>query len=343
VSGPRPAVEERSAWLRYGGAGVLTALVVVARLELDPRWGRQHNRHLVFLPTVLLVAWLSGFGPGLLSTVLSTVALAYFWADPGHGFHATADLVLFFVVSVMICALVRSLQVASARADAALRSREKVLAVVVHDLRNPLTAVQMTSEALQRKATDPESLRRFKVIDRAVARMEDLIRDLFDSARLEHGDLQMVMQPEEVQTLVQEVVELHAPLAREHRLNLEAAEAGAPQAGARITCDRHRMLQVLGNLVGNALQFTPEGGRITLRTEVQERVVSFTVEDTGAGIKPENLPHVFEQYWKADSKGTGLGLYLASSIVRAHGGELGVRSEQGRGTSFFFAIPRAPA
>ena len=343
MSRPRPAVEERSAWLRYAGAGLLTALVVLARLELDPRWGRQHNRHLVFLPTVLLAAWLGGFGPGLLSSVLSTVALAYFWADPGHGFHATADLVLFVAVSVMICALVKSLQVAGVRADAALRSREKVLAVVVHDLRNPLTAVQMTSEALQRKTTDPESLRRFKVIDRAVGRMEDSIRDLFDSARLEHGDLQMVMQPEEIRSMVEEVVELHTPLAREHGLSLESLETDAPQAGARVICDRHRVLQVLGNLVGNALQFTPDGGHITLRTEVLERVVRITVEDTGPGIKPEHLPHVFEQYWKADSKGTGLGLYLASSIVRAHGGEIGVRSEAGRGATFFFTIPRAPA
>lgn len=339
MSGPRPAVEERSAWLRYAWAVVLTVLVVVARLALDPRWGRQHNRHLVFLPTVLLVAWLGGFGPGLLSTVLSTIALAYFWADPAHGFHANADLVLFFAVGILICALVRSLLVARAHADAALRSREKVLAVVVHDLRNPLTAVQMTSEALARHVTDPESLRRFKVIDRAVARMEALIRDLFDSARLEHGDLQMAMQPEEVRSLVEEVIDLHAPLAREHGVSLEALP-DASQVGARVICDRHRVLQVLGNLVGNALQFTPEGGRITLRTEVQGRVVSFTVEDTGPGIKPEHLPHVFEQYWKADSKGTGLGLYLASSIVRAHGGELRVRSEEGRGSSFFFTIPR---
>lgn len=342
MSRPRPAVEERSAWVRYAGAGLLTALVVVGRLALDPRWGRQHNRHLVFLPTVLLAAWLGGFGPGLLSTAISTVALTYFWADPAHGFHANADLVLFFAVGVMICVLVRSLQLAGARADAALRSREKVLAVVVHDLRNPLTAVQMTSEALARHATDPASLRRIKVIDRAVARMEGLIRDLFDSARSEHGELQMVMQPEDVESMVDEVIELHAPLAQEHGVSLEALAVDAPRGGARLTCDRHRVLQVLGNLVGNALQFTPKGGRITLRTEMQERAVRFAVEDTGPGIKPEHLAHVFEQYWKSDSNGTGLGLYLASSIVRAHGGEIGVQSELGRGASFFFTIPRAP-
>ena len=200
----------------------------------------------------------------------------------------------------------------------------------------------MTSRPCNTKRLNPASLHRFKVIDRAVARMEDLIRDLFDSARLEHGDLQMVMQPEDVRPLV-EVVELHAPLARERGLTLEALEASASQAGARVVCDRHRVLQVLGNLVGNGTRFTPDGGRILVRTEVLERVVRFAVEDTGPGIKPEHLPHVFEQYWKADSKGTGLGLYLASSIVRAHGGEIGVRSEEGRGATFFFTIPRAPS
>ena len=101
---------------------------------------------------------------------------------------------------------------------------------------------------------------------------------------------------------------------------------------------------MLGNLLGNALRFTPAGGRITVRLEAEERhrVVRFVVEDTGTGIEPEHLPHVFEQYWKGDAKGTGLGLYIAQSIVRAHGGDIGVTSAPGRGASFSFTIPRSP-
>jgi len=81
---------------------------------------------------------------------------------------------------------------------------------------------------------------------------------------------------------------------------------------------------------------------VRIEARVNDRVVRFVVDDTGPGIKPEHLPHVFEQYWKADSKGSGLGLYIARSIVQAHGGEIGVISQLGRGASFFFTVPRAP-
>ncbi len=323
--------------MRYAGAGAFTALVVAGRLALDPWWGREHNRHLVFLPTVMLAAWLGGFGAGVLSAVITTLALAYFWTEPIHTPQLSFDLVLFFAVSLVICALVRSLHAARARAEAAQRAREQVMAVVVHDLRNPLTALKMTSEALQRKELDPESGRRFKILDHALARMEDLIRDLFEAARMEKGDLPVSLRPENVLAIVEEAVELHAPLARERGTILEAK---VPDRQAYVSCDRHRLLQVLGNLMGNALRYTPAGGRITLRADSRERSVRFAVEDTGTGIKPEHLPHVFEQYWNADSKGTGLGLYIARNIVEAHGGEIGVRSEPGAGACFFFTVPR---
>jgi signal transduction histidine kinase len=100
---------------------------------------------------------------------------------------------------------------------------------------------------------------------------------------------------------------------------------------------------VLGNLVANAIKFTPDGGRVTVRVDEQDRAVRFAVEDTGPGIKREHLPHLFERYWNADSRGIGLGLYIAQTIVRAHGGEIAVRSEPGQGASFFFTLPRSPA
>jgi signal transduction histidine kinase len=337
----RPAIEaRRSTWSRYLGAGTLTALVVAGRLALDPWWGRQHNRHLVFLPTVMLAAWLGGVGPGLLSAVIGTLALGCFWTEPTHGLPVNSDLVLFFFVSAAICALVQSLHVARARADDARKSREQVLGVVVHDLRNPLSAVKVTTESLQQNASDPTVLqRRLNIIARSVARMEELIRDLVDAAHIEHGELPMTSRRENVRSIVQEAIDLHAPLAREARVTLEAEVS---DSDAVVSCDRHRLLQVLGNLLGNAIRFTPEGGHIHVRTAEQDGAVRFAVDDTGVGIQPQHLPHVFEQYWNADSKGTGLGLYIARSIVEAHGGKIGVRSEPGSGASFFFSVPRSP-
>ena len=335
---------QRSAWKRYGGAVVVTILVVLGRLALDPVWGRQHNRHLVFLPTVMLAAWFGGFGPGLLSVALSTLALGHFWTEQASGFHVNSDLALFFFVSVAICEVVESLHLARAHADDAKRAHERIMEVVVHDLRNPLTAIKATSDALQSKpGLEAHDRHRLKIIDRSVSRMESLIRDLVDATQGEHGTLLMMIEKEDALSIVDEAIELQTPVARERGVLLEAS---GPDGTIFVNCDRQRLLQVLGNLIGNAVRFTPEGGRITVRIDAhasaKDRVVRFVVEDTGSGIKPEHLPHVFEQYWKGDAKGTGLGLYIAQSIVRAHGGDIGVKSEPGRGASFFFTIPRAP-
>jgi signal transduction histidine kinase len=307
---------------------------------MNPWWGRQQNRHLFFLPAVMLTAWLFGFGPGIVATIISLVALACFWSGAGAG-RVPFELLLFFLVSGAVCLLVRSLQRARDRADAARVSREQVLTVVAHDLRAPLATIMVSASSLSRETVDPAVVKsRVKVIDRAVVRMDSLIRDIVDAAGVERGELPMTIKLERVDTLVQEAVDLHAPLAQEAGVTLEAK---MPRHELNMGCDRQRILQVLGNLIGNALKFTPAGGRITVRAEEQETGIGFAVDDTGSGIAPEHLSHLFDRYWSGDSRGIGLGLYIARSIVRGHGGDIGVRSAPGAGSSFYFTVPRAPA
>lgn len=331
---------------RYTAAIALTLLVIAARYALNPWWGQRHNRHLVFLPTVMLVAWFGGFRAGLLSMAISTIALDVLWSDaPAGDWHApSVDLWLFAMLAVVICAVIGSLQRARAAADAATRSRQRVLEIVAHDLRSPLTAIRTTADAIARAA--PEMRPRVSRIDRSVTRMDDLIRDLLDVTRLEHGQLNVTVAPEPADAIVREILELHAGVAQERGVALEGHGLDE-HPGLLLPCDRGRIVQALSNLVGNALRFTPPGGRITIAMRMSAapagRILELSVADTGTGIAPEHLSHVFEPYWRSDEKGTGLGLYIASSIVRAHGGEIAVNSAPGSGATFTIKLPAALA
>jgi signal transduction histidine kinase len=326
-------------WGRYGMAVALALLVVAGRLALDPWWGRGQNRHLVFLPTVLLSAFLGGFGPGLVSTGLVTAALDYFWTEPRHVLHANIELFLFFMISCTMCKLIGSMHAARARADAARNSREQVLAIVAHDLRNPLTTIRMTSASLNHHPLDHEALRRrLEAVDRAVARMDNLIRDLIDATQMEHGEFNVVMKDENAAAIVQEVADSFGPVAREKHIAMRVPPA---LKTTDIFCDKNRVLQALGNLVGNALKFTGEGGSVSIQLDDGGDHVCFIVEDSGPGIKPEHLPHIFERYWRSDRRGTGLGLFIAQSIAYAHRGKIEVQSAFGHGATFVFSIPRA--
>jgi signal transduction histidine kinase len=327
---------------KYGAGILLTLLVVAGRWAMNPVWGNRSNRHLVFLPTVMLVAWIAGFGPAVVAAVLSTVAISYLWMEPAHHLlQPSSDLALFFALAVAIAALVESLRRARARADAAARAREQVLAVVAHDLRNPLATIRLTAGRLQETIPDADQLRqRLAAIDRSAQRMDNLIRNILDATRIEHGQVQLIVRDEPVDSIVNEAADMFTFLARAKGLSIETSVAGPV---ATVACDRERVLQVLGNLVGNALRFTPEKGRITLRTKAQQGGVRFEVEDSGPGIEAGDLSHIFEPYWHSDSKGTGLGLFIAQNLVRAHGAHLEVESEPGHGARFSFVLPQGAA
>ncbi len=325
----------RPAWQRYLAAIALTLVVVAGRVALNPWWGVQANRHLILLPTVTLAAWLGGFLPGVVSALMSTLALQLLWSKaPGLLHVPTMDELVFLGFSVVICGLVSSLQVARARADVATRSRERVLEIVAHDLRSPLTAIKALGESIAH--ANPPLRPRLERIDRAVGRMDRLISQLVDATRIGHGELTVSTRPEPVGAIVDETVDLYATTAREREIALEATDVPAE---AVVQADRDRIMQVLGNLIGNALKFTPPGGRVTLSARQHPDAVTFSVADTGSGITAEDLPHVFEQYWKHDEKGTGLGLFIARSVVQAHHGRIWVESTPGVGSTFFFTLP----
>jgi signal transduction histidine kinase len=332
----------RDVALRYAGAVAITLLIVALRVALDPVLGRQNNRHLVLLPGVMLTAWFGGFGPGVVAAGLDALALGLFWPSAGRVLPARAmapDLVLFLVLGVAVSALIESLRAARARADSATIARDKMLAIVAHDLRNPLNLISLASGVLRRLSAESDAARaKVDLIDRAVKRMDRLIRDLVDATHIERDELSVSLGDVGVADVLRELMESFRPSALEKGIDLHI---DVPSADVIVRADRDRLVQVFGNLVGNALKFTGAGGTVGVQTSPRDDEICFEVDDTGPGIRPEHLQHVFERFWKSGGGGIGLGLFIARSVVAAHGGTLGVRSVLGQGATFFFSIPRS--
>jgi PAS domain S-box-containing protein len=227
-------------------------------------------------------------------------------------------------------------------AQEALRAREDLLAIVSHDLRNPLGVVLASTALLLKSNLPPDkqerARRQVEAIQRAGNRMNRLIRDLLDFASIQAGRLSVSLRPQDVAAMVNEVLEVTEPLAAGKSLRLTSDVA--PDLAIR--CDHDRVIQLFSNLVGNAVKFTNEGGAISVRAVPDGDVVRFSVTDTGPGISAEELPHVFDRYYQAQRRnrdGIGLGLSIARGIVEAHGGRIWVESEEGKGSTFFFTLP----
>jgi signal transduction histidine kinase len=226
----------------------------------------------------------------------------------------------------------------------ATRLRDELLGIVAHDLRNPLAAIQLQAAAMRPKASQAErrSTKPRENILRAVDRMGQLIGDLLDLTTIESGKLSIERAALAPRQLVADAVETQRTLAEGASQELKIDVIGK---SPDVWGDQTRLLQVLENLVGNAIKFTPAGGRVTVGAAPRETEVLFWVADTGAGIAPEDLPHVFDRFWQAKKgsrKGAGLGLPIAKGIVESHGGRLWVESTIGRGSVFFFTVPQAP-
>ncbi len=230
----------------------------------------------------------------------------------------------------------------------AIHAREALLALVAHDLRNPLGVILLQTDLLLSVAREDDrrlhSRKSAESIGRSANRMNRLIKDLLDVASIEAERLSMERVPQPVPPLLEEAVEMSRAMASQRSLRLEL---DLPLGVSfDVTCDRGRMLQVLGNLIGNAIKFSREGGSIVVRAERHEVDVRFSVADRGPGIPPESLPHIFDRFWQAKKTarlGTGLGLSIVKGIVEAHGGRVWVESELGVGTTCFFTLPLSPS
>jgi len=231
---------------------------------------------------------------------------------------------------------VNQLEQAVDAAETEARSKDDVLAMVAHDLRGPLSALKTSFAAVRRKVEagvgDGElwdSVRHhFDLGDRVVDRMSRVVNDLVDGARVGSTGFLLDLHPQSVDEIVAQTVELLSPLAEQRAIRIQTRQRGTM---GQALCDRDRILQVLSNLTGNAIKFTPPGGHIVIDVGSREDQIELCVSDTGPGIAPDQLPHIFDKYWQGNRetgpRGLGLGLTIAKEIIVAHRGRIWVTSQ----------------
>ena len=280
---------------------------------------------------------------GTLSFGTSTLANAFTSEDVA----VAQDLACAASVAIESAGLHEAERVARTKAEVESRLREELLAIVSHDLKNPLSSIVMATALLKGAPSivdSPPRVQKFvTTISRAADTMNTLIGDLLDLTSIESGNLGVTCSPNEVSDILQSCLEILAPVASAKSIRLECATDGA---GIWVLCDAPRTSQILSNIIGNAIKFTPNGEKVRIDVETIAGEARFTVSDTGPGIPEESLSHIFDRYWRASQErrtGLGLGLSIAKALVEGQGGRIWVESRLGKGSTFFFTLRAAQA
>lgn len=227
------------------------------------------------------------------------------------------------------------------QAKNAITTREDILAVVSHDLKNPLTSIKLIGQTLH-LLENPDKATCDKLaakIENSANQMQVLIGDLLDFAKIESGTFSVTQKSENLVDTVRNTVESMQAQAQLQQQSLTCDFTGNLP---KVNIDLPRITQVISNLLGNALKFTPPAGRITVSAKPRRFDVLVSVSDTGTGIPAENLTKIFDRFWQAETskhKGSGLGLSIAKGIVQAHGGKIWAESQIGKGTTIYFTLP----
>ena len=276
--------------------------------------------------------------PGRRGEPIGKIALEV-WASRG------SDAAVLNQLALLVSSALENVRLYRA-AQRATQARDDVLAIVSHDLRNPLHTIVLSASYLAEVFLPdlPEAaLQQTEIIRRAVDRANRLIQDLLDVSRIDAGGFSVAAEPIAPEVLLADAAESMATTAAAANVRLACCidDADLPD----VMADRERLQQVFSNLIGNAIKFTPAGGTIDVTACANGPFsVRFSVRDSGPGMSPENLPHIFDRFWQArngERVGAGLGLAIAKGIVEAHDGTISAQSEPGRGAEIVFELPVA--
>jgi len=225
--------------------------------------------------------------------------------------------------------------------EQAEEARSLFVHTVSHDLRSPLQVILGQAQIIHRFPDKPDQVRRSAgSIITSARRMDAIIQDLVDSARVESGQLRLEMERVQLSSFLSELLERVAPVIDVSRIRVHI-----PQELPPIAADRDRLERILINLLTNALKYSPGSTEVLIGAEKTNGEIAVSVTDRGVGIAPEDLPHIFERFYRAKgqrrAEGLGLGLYITKMLVEAHGGRIWVESEPGKGSTFRFTLPAA--
>jgi signal transduction histidine kinase len=297
--------------------------------------------HLLF-PVLIWAA--VRFGPrGGTATILVISVFAIWGTLSGHGPFIGpmlgSSLLKLQIFMAVACITTQVLAATSMERAEALKAEQELLAIVSHDVRNPLGALRLGTRQLLMQPSDqlgPGARKHGEFVARCAQRLQSLIGNLLDASTIRTGHLSLVREPQDLSALVHEAADTFRPLAEEKS---QVLQVEVPPV-LRVDGDRERLLQVISNLLANAVKFAPTNGTITARASTEGGWARCSVSDDGPGIDPGVLARVFEPYWSGQaSRGTGLGLSIVKGIVEAHGGTTFVQSEPGSGTTFGFCLP----
>ena len=350
----RFVLAERPPLRRYGVALALALGSLVLLQVLDLVEGT-HVSSLALI-TVVVSALYGGLGPALLDAMITAIGIDYYQAEPlGQVFDSWTSVtrvLTYTAIGVLIAGGVSTLRDAHRRlhrqlaeVERAKLARDNMLAIVSHDLRSPLSAVLLGIAYVKRALAEGKALDScggvLDAMHRSADSMTRLVDDLLDAARIEAGRFTLERKEQRLVPILEDAVQSGrlAAAGRQIRIDFEA-----PAGEYVLHCDRQRVAQVLANLIGNAVKFSPEGARVQVRLREDGEGLCIEVRDWGPGIAPAHLPHIFSRYWQAADKahlGTGLGLFIARTIVESHGGRLEVESRLGEGSAFSVHLPRA--
>ena len=316
----------------------------------------------VYLAAVMFSAWRGGLGAGLLATALSAVLGAFFFFPPAYSLEVYGEDLLQLGVFTLAALIISSLSAARERAfaleqqarheaEVANAVKDEFLAAVSHELRTPLTTIKTLTRVLLRKNPTEQQRREYlEDIASECDRQIDLVHNLLDLSRVKVGGVEISPGRVDVRETLRdcEKIERAAAAERNQELVLEPTSDLPPARG-----DRSALRRALCAVVENAIKYTPDGGRITLRAFLDGGHVGIEVEDTGPGISAEDLPHIFERFYRGhvstgdgpgssdeqEVPGIGIGLHLARVLVEGMGGSIDVRSRVGHGSTFTLRLP----